>query len=210
MFTSASRVAPEKAVFRPALARSFIAGLSPEKEMATRKTYWEKLRDPRWQKRRLEVMEVAGFRCVICSDDKTTLNVHHKLYRKGSAPWEYADSELMCVCETCHEELTNARAELDEILGRLDWCFLPEVTGYAKGLFVQQCWDGLNEAQRDATEIAYDPQEVGGMAPALSIESSDEEFDQMIFGHGRVSVTRLIQYSMSACERRKKKADEGA
>lgn len=65
--------------------------------------YSDQLRDPRWQRRRLEIMSRANFACEQCGDTKTTLNVHHKLYRRGALPWEYTDVELVCWCDNCHE-----------------------------------------------------------------------------------------------------------
>ncbi len=35
--------------------------------------YLEKLKDPRWQKKRLAVMERAGWKCQCCSETKKTL-----------------------------------------------------------------------------------------------------------------------------------------
>jgi hypothetical protein len=68
-----------------------------------KKSYYEKLRDPRWQKKRLEVMEHHNFSCEVCGDTETTLNVHHKEYFKDQEPWEYATGQLACICENCHE-----------------------------------------------------------------------------------------------------------
>lgn len=70
-------------------------------------SYADLLRDPRWQRRRLEVMKHAEFRCEACGDDKTTLNVHHVVYVKGRKPWEYEQKDLQCLCEPCHAELTK-------------------------------------------------------------------------------------------------------
>jgi len=68
-------------------------------------TYSERLRDPRWQRRRLEIMQRAGFICEECvAQDHRTLNVHHKVYRRGAMPWEYTDDELECLCEDCHRK----------------------------------------------------------------------------------------------------------
>jgi hypothetical protein len=67
-------------------------------------TYFEKLRDPRWQKMRLEVMQNKEFCCEICGDSKSTLNVHHKVYFKDRNPWEYLPQQLACLCESCHEQ----------------------------------------------------------------------------------------------------------
>lgn len=67
------------------------------------KTYSEKLKDPRWQKKRLGVLERAKWACEECKDTEQTLHVHHTLYIYGKEPWEYEDGELKCLCEACHE-----------------------------------------------------------------------------------------------------------
>lgn len=71
--------------------------------MAEAKTYWEKLKDPRWQKKRLEVLERAEWKCEHCGDSASTLHVHHGYYEKGLEPWEYHNSTLWALCEGCHE-----------------------------------------------------------------------------------------------------------
>jgi hypothetical protein len=63
-------------------------------------TYAQKLKDPRWQKRRLHILEQRGWKCERCRDDKTTLHVHHKKYR--GQPWEALDNDLEVLCEPCH------------------------------------------------------------------------------------------------------------
>lgn len=67
-------------------------------------TYHEKLKDPRWQRKRLEVMERANFTCQKCHDSKRTLNVHHLYYMSKRDPWEYPSFALQCLCEECHNE----------------------------------------------------------------------------------------------------------
>ena len=77
-------------------------------ENKTRKTstadFFAKYKDPRWQKKRLERMQTANFRCESCESEDKTLNVHHKSYKKNHNPWEYKDYELECLCEDCHAE----------------------------------------------------------------------------------------------------------
>lgn len=63
-------------------------------------TYLEKLKDPRWQKKRLEILNRDEFRCVHCSDTETTLHVHHKKYT--NEPWDAPNKDLETVCEHCH------------------------------------------------------------------------------------------------------------
>jgi hypothetical protein len=69
--------------------------------------YSDLLKDPRWQKKRLEVLEAAGWSCERCGDKTRTLHVHHKKYRRGADPWEYDREELQSLCEPCHVEVTE-------------------------------------------------------------------------------------------------------
>ena len=66
--------------------------------------YFRKLRDPLWQRRRLEVLNAANFTCRDCLSKDRTLHVHHAYYEKGRDPWDYPDDALICLCEECHEE----------------------------------------------------------------------------------------------------------
>ena len=68
-----------------------------------KKTYAEKLLDPRWQKKRLEVFNRDEFTCQGCLDKDATLHVHHKTYIRGKEPWDYDNSNLITLCELCHE-----------------------------------------------------------------------------------------------------------
>jgi hypothetical protein len=64
-------------------------------------TYSERLRHPKWQRRRLEILQRDNFTCQLCGDTETILNIHHKEYHKGKI-WEYKDDELITYCELCH------------------------------------------------------------------------------------------------------------
>jgi hypothetical protein len=65
--------------------------------------YNKLLRDPKWQKRRLEIMSLDEFTCRMCYNDAETLNVHHLIYFKDRKPWEYEDQHLITLCEHCHK-----------------------------------------------------------------------------------------------------------
>lgn len=67
------------------------------------KTYAEWLRDPRWQKKRLKIMEYANFRCQICGRKDLTLHCHHSYYAPPKRPWQYPNGSIICVCEKCHD-----------------------------------------------------------------------------------------------------------
>lgn len=85
--------------------------------MAEKKpSYWEQLRDPRWQRRRLEIQNRDDWSCLDCGETSRTLNVHHGYYLKGAAPWEYPDDALMTLCEKCHEERTRFGLLLQQLI----------------------------------------------------------------------------------------------
>lgn len=70
----------------------------------TEMNYGEQLKHPNWQRRRLEMLESAGFECSNCGDGDSPLHVHHRQYFKGRKVWEYEDAELCVLCEGCHAQ----------------------------------------------------------------------------------------------------------
>lgn len=75
--------------------------------------YSEKLRHPKWQKKRLEILNRDGFKCRFCRSEEETLHVHHLSYIKGNDPWDYENSSLITLCHACHDydhdELNEAK-----------------------------------------------------------------------------------------------------
>ena len=69
----------------------------------TKEEYHQLLKDGRWQRRRLEIMQRDDFKCRDCgtTDD---LNVHHIRYLAGHKPWEYDDGDLITLCGKCHKK----------------------------------------------------------------------------------------------------------
>lgn len=86
-------------------------------------TYSEKLRDPRWQRKRLEILNRDDFTCRDCGDKDHTLHIHHCLYGRGKEPWEAPADELRTLCEECHEERSSiehdVKLEFSRLLARL-------------------------------------------------------------------------------------------
>lgn len=72
-------------------------------------TYAEKLKDPRWQKKRLEVLQSDNFTCRLCGDTETTLHVHHLLYPESRNPWDSSVDEMVTLCECCHCLVTKTK-----------------------------------------------------------------------------------------------------
>ncbi len=60
-------------------------------------------------------MKRDKFRCRLCKDDETELQVHHKEYIFGNEPWEYENELLVTLCSHCHEEIERLKKELGEL-----------------------------------------------------------------------------------------------
>lgn len=65
-------------------------------------TYKEQIRHPKWQKKRLEIMQRDDFKCQYCKSENKTLNVHHLCYISGLKIWEYDNELLITLCEKHH------------------------------------------------------------------------------------------------------------
>jgi hypothetical protein len=81
-------------------------------------TYAEKLKDPRWQQKRLRIFERDEWKCRDCGSDSETLTVHHCHYSRGG-PWETPDEYLLTLCEGCHEHRQVCEDKIKRCLGHL-------------------------------------------------------------------------------------------
>lgn len=70
----------------------------------TKEEYAVLLLDPRWEKKRQEIIYRDEGICQGCWL-KNCLQVHHTKYINGLFPWEYDDEFLQTVCRECHESL---------------------------------------------------------------------------------------------------------
>lgn len=66
--------------------------------------YQKKFLDPRWQKKRLDILNRDNFSCQRCGNAEKTLHVHHRHYLSGKEPWDYPAKLLVTLCEECHEQ----------------------------------------------------------------------------------------------------------
>lgn len=87
--------------------------------MSKKKTYAEKLLDPRWQRRRLEMFNSSDWTCSHCGEHENTLHLHHKAYIRGRDPWDYDDDQLTVLCDGCHKKHHVQKDRLDELLSRV-------------------------------------------------------------------------------------------
>ena len=78
------------------------------------KSYSDLLKDPRWQKKRLEILERDEYKCRSCKAKDESydqigkyLNVHHVVYHAGLNPWEYEEEDLITLCDDCHDFISH-------------------------------------------------------------------------------------------------------
>jgi hypothetical protein len=101
-------------------------------------SYGDLLKDVRWQKKRLEVLNERNWKCEGCGTMEGSFHVHHRRYRSGAKPWEYDSSELRVLCEECHTNLHRVQPLLDETLLKLSSPNVLRVLGYAQALLSGQ------------------------------------------------------------------------
>jgi hypothetical protein len=100
-------------------------------------SYHEKLKDPRWQRLRLETLDLAEWSCSWCGDTETTLHVHHNFYVRGRQPWEYSAAELSVLCEHCHGDTEARVVALTECLALIAPAMLDAMIGFARAVALQ-------------------------------------------------------------------------
>jgi hypothetical protein len=85
-------------------------------------TYSEKLQDPRWQKRRAEILERDRSTCTLCQKTDGEMHVDHLWYE--GQPWEAPDEALRTVCAQCHWDVSpKQRAQRKELLRQVYTAF---------------------------------------------------------------------------------------
>jgi 5-methylcytosine-specific restriction endonuclease McrA len=85
-----------------------------------KQSYSDKLKDPRWQRKRLEIFDRDNFTCKRCGNKDNTLHAHHLYYfEQYPNPWDYPDYALLTLCEDCHTTEHENRRQNEEYLLRI-------------------------------------------------------------------------------------------
>jgi len=137
-------------------------------KIMNKQTYYEKLKDPRWQRKRLEVMNRAHFLCEKCYNENNTLNVHHLYYMSKRDPWDYPDFALICICNECHadehENKFNTFEETIEslvddqffnpyILEIINQIYLARESGLEMSKFLYDCLESITNIRQKLKKI---------------------------------------------------------
>jgi hypothetical protein len=155
--------------------------------MTTKKpSYYELLQHPNWQRKRLVLLEQAGWRCTYCDADDRSLHIHHTYYEKGLAPWEYPDESLEVLCEPCHWRAEDLRMLMQRQLGKMGvGADLEQLLGYALALEALNDRDVVIEVR--SFEAAEGIGDAWGLAPEEIIEALHE---CQIDGHALEALSR--------------------
>lgn len=78
--------------------------------------YSKQLKHPKWQKKRLQILERDEFMCQNCHSKDETLHVHHFFYKPKTLLWDYDESCLITFCGDCHEEWHLLNDEIKDFL----------------------------------------------------------------------------------------------
>jgi hypothetical protein len=156
-----------------------------------RQKYTDLLKDPRWQKKRLEIFQRDGFACRDCGKSDRQLQVHHSNYCRNSKPWDYPSESLRTLCEKCHKEITQRMERLKALLGGMTAIGLDFVIGYCLALE-----DG------EATSARIDSgTQADSMAHSYGLRS--QEFSELIGEDGFVDYESVRSLSREKYELRK-------
>ncbi len=121
--------------------------------MPARKSYAEQLKDPRWQKKRLEILERDGWECQRCTSTEKTLHVHHTYYERGKMAWDYDGEFLLTICEECHEAEQVQLDFLYQSIGRNSH-LIDQLIGYIAGSLIHRA-DGTYGFQSHDFSVGF-------------------------------------------------------
>ena len=135
-------------------------------------TYAEKLKHPKWQQRRLQLLESAKWKCERCSTKEVTLHVHHHFYRSRANPWDYPDYAYVVLCENCHADAEQENKQFKEhieCLYEIGNLSVDAVVGFIKALRMQ------HRVQSDPsyTELIQNRAQAWGFARAYQADERD-------------------------------------
>lgn len=78
--------------------------------------YTEQYNSPKWQKKRLEILELHNFKCDECDNkEEKQLHVHHRFYLKDRKVWEYDNDVFQVLCETHHTKVHENKHKIMEL-----------------------------------------------------------------------------------------------
>jgi hypothetical protein len=125
------------------------------------------LRHPLWQRKRLEILKRADFRCEDCGSEEKTLHTHHRFYLRGREPWEYEDEAFLCLCQDCHAAEEERLEQARHAWAMCGWSTAQQL-GFARAIRAWDLqYDGFDACKNRRVAVA-NREEAAGVAEAYS------------------------------------------
>lgn len=80
----------------------------------------DQYKHPKWQKKRLEILERDNYTCLDCGDTEKQLHVHHGYYERDKNLWDYENRTLWCLCEDCHKEWDKTKRKIHKMIAYMN------------------------------------------------------------------------------------------
>ena len=90
--------------------------LKEQQTKFVKSNYSEKLKNPKWQKKRLEILNIHNFKCELCGCETKELHVHHRFYIKGREVWQYDNDVFQVLCCDCHKKEHSKQQKQVEVI----------------------------------------------------------------------------------------------
>jgi hypothetical protein len=82
-------------------------------------SFYQQYQDPRWQRKKYEIMAQRNWVCEWCGAKDRQLHVHHGYYEKDRAVWDYPNDSLYCLCDPCHRKANANKRDAQRALARI-------------------------------------------------------------------------------------------
>ncbi|WP_339137837.1 MAG: hypothetical protein WGN25_06785 [Candidatus Electrothrix sp. GW3-4] len=102
--------------------------------LVNKTSYSELLDHPKWHKKKLDILEKSGFKCISCSSNEKTLDVYHSYYVSNLKPWEYPNNSLYCLCGECYNKSQYIITLIKRQLRHIELAYNERLFGYLYGL----------------------------------------------------------------------------
>lgn len=115
--------------------------------MAKKIEFKDQYKHPKWQKKRLEILERENYTCQCCGDTETTLHVHHGYYERNKKLWEYDGFTMWCFCSECHEMWDQRKIRIHKMIARFNMQYYEDLEMILCGVNMLQtsCINSKNE-----------------------------------------------------------------
>lgn len=142
------------------------------------------LKDPRWQKKRLEILQRDNFTCQCCGSKTKELQIHHLYYDKNLKPWEYSNEALVTMCLDCHEYETDTSRglyqtykETVDTMRKAGWsaCVIDAMFSQLQS-FATQSEDYCDGAKEFLTNVVYGTQSLFEVKKLMSMGVDVSDF----------------------------------